>query len=280
MTFLPAVNFAYGKMYDFYRNFGEATDDVFVRIYNADHAAKFRPGQLRPFTERSMQVRKVLTDDSLSDEEYGTFLAHGDCADDQSLIVVRPSERLNELYSTFWSGDHFTFQCNSGLQLIDTHYASARDDCDHGLSYSFLNPLPLEFVLPTVGFERMIDPMLKTAAPFLHDLMRRPFVEHRSLTPVRPGSLLPPQTDIVASDSFESLWHSLPIRSMTVVGVRVGQTYDVSAYIRDNYYNVRNRVLLLKCLERDVEGEIAKGLEGYDRDNFGLYDPPDDISDM
>ena len=39
MTSLPAVNFAYGKMYCYYRDFGEITDDVFVRLYHADHTA-------------------------------------------------------------------------------------------------------------------------------------------------------------------------------------------------------------------------------------------------
>jgi hypothetical protein len=302
MASLPAVNFAYGKMFCFYREFGDVTDDVFVRLYTADYKAmkyernKGNPGEMKPFTQRSMQVRKVPANDPLSDAEYGTFLVYRASTDrvtgapqvpDKSkrLFVVTPKETKNEFYGTFWVGDHFTFQYNSGLeenkklQLHKTSYLLDDTDLTMGTAKTIPSPLPTKFVLPKAGFERMLEQDMKTAAPYLYDLMHRPFSDQRWVFVPKGGSRRRMRGG-ATPDAFEDLWYSLPIRSMTVVGIRVGRTYDVSVYIRDNACSRMNRILLLKCLERDVEAEIAKGLEGYNADNFGFYDPPDDISDM
>jgi hypothetical protein len=302
MASLPAVNFAYGKMYCFYRDFGEVTDDVFVRLYHADHTAmkyernKGMPGEMKPFTQRSMQVRKVLTDDSLSDPEYGTFLVSRAPTDrvtgvrqvpdkSQRLFVVTPKEWQNELYGTFWVGDHFTFQYNSGaredkrLQLHCTYYTPNKKDGTLGSAQTIPSHLPMKFVLPKAGFESMIDPLLKTSAPFLYDLMLRPFAKDRAVF-IPKGGGKRRQRGGATSDAFNDLWYSLPISSMAVVGVRVGRTYDVTVYVRDKAKSLLNRALMIKCSERDVEGEIAKGFADMNSDNFSFVELSDDIFDM
>lgn len=297
---MAGVNFSYGEMYNFYRRFGEVTNDVFVRWYSADYPAmKYErnnghPGEMKPFIQRSMQVRRVPTEDPLSDTEGGTFVVYRAPTDRvtgapqspdkcQRMFVVTPKECLNELYGTFWVGNHYTFLSNRGLeenkrlQLHRTFYTP--NDEDLGKADTIMSPLPLRFVLPNAGFESMLVPALARRAPYLHELMHRPFAEQRPFS-----TLNVPRVQhrymMQGGASFDSMWYSLPIRSMTVVGVRVGRTFDVSVFVRDRACNMANRILMIKCLERDVETEIAKGFSDMNRDNFGFDELPDDYYDM
>ena len=279
------MDFRFAHMYKFYRNYGDATNDAFARMYEA---VKYKgtastPGPRAPFVERSMQVRRIETGDPPKD----TFLVFRAEDNDRCkrLFVVQP--RVYEDLGIV-TADHYSFQFNKGaaederLQLHQTYYTPVPRLPTTGFRNKIDNFLPACFDIPKDVEEfkkdRLHNAAFKTDGHFLHDLMTRPMTEPR-IVPFTVGGSGGRRTRRVAT--FEDMWTDLPIKRILVIGVRNGDGFDVTIFVYPTLRQAESHSMLLRSdVERDFRADIARHYRNHTWEDFRWHpDPADDFGD-
>jgi hypothetical protein len=283
------MNFQYSQMYKFYRNFGDATNDAFAHMYEAvkyNKATETTRGPSAPFVERSMQVRRIPTEDKL-DSPTGTFLVFRAEDNDacKRLYVVQP-----QMYKDFgiFTADHYSFHFNKGvaedirLQLHKTYYTPVPDLPTTGFRNSTDNFLPACFGMPK-DVEKFKDEFLhndvfKVKGQYLYDLMTRPMTEPRVIS-FTVGGAGGRRTRRVTT--FEDMWTALPIKRILVVGVRNGDGFDVTVFVFPTLRPAESHSMFLRSdVERDFRADIARHYRTYTWEDFRWHpDPADDFGD-
>lgn len=258
-------------MYDFYRKFGEPTEDVFVHMYFAAEGA--------PYAEHTMKVRRVPTGDKL-DCETGTFIVTG--AEDydgcKRLYVIQPWLH-NE--PRILSGDHISFKYdeNASLRQRKTYYYPVPKLQTHGFMCSAENFIPAQFVMPddVDNFKEIMScDVIKAYGQFLHDLMTRQITESATVSSV-PACAKGDEWPCVPA--FDKMWHTLPIKRIMVVGVRTGDGFDVTVFVVPTLKPGKSCAMYLRSeAERDFRDDISRHYKNYRWDYFKSYpDPLDDF---
>lgn len=276
-------------MYKFYRNYGDATNDAFARMYEAvryNKATASTPGPSSPFIERSMQVRRVPTRDNL-DSPTGTFLVSRAEDNDgcKRLFVVQPKVYEEHGIRT---ADHFSFQFNKGsphdskLQLHRTQYIPSADAPTSGYKVHQENFVPACFDMPddVIKFkdDYMRNDIFKARGEFLYNLMKKPMTESRTITGAIGGA---PRSRTRSVATFEDMWTDLPIKRILVVGVRNGDGFDVTVFVYPSLRAAMSHSMFLRSdIERDFRANIARHYRTYTWEDFRDRPiPADDFGD-
>jgi hypothetical protein len=263
------MDFKFSNMYDFYRAFGEPTDDAFVHMYVAAEGA--------PYAKHAMQVRRVPTGDNL-DCETGTFIMtraedYDGC---KRLYVIQP--RLHD-EPRILSGDHLSFKYDedAGVRLRKTYYFPSTDVPTLGYMCSDSNFIPAQFVMSD-DVDKFKDIMssdtLKVHGTFLHDLMTRHITE--------PAAMSVPACaegdTAMRVPAFDKMWQTLPIKRIMVVGVRNGDGFDVTVFVFPSLKPGNSSAMYLRAeAERDFRDDIADRYKNYRWDSFKWYPDADDF---
>lgn len=265
------MDFKYSQMYDFYRTFGEPTDDAFVHMYVAAEGA--------PYAKHAMQVRRVPTGDKL-DCETGTFIVTG--AEDydgcKRLYVIQPW--LNN-EPRIVSGDHISFKYdeNAGLRQRKTYYYPVPRLQTHGFMCSAENFIPAQFVMPddVDKFKEIMScDVIKAYGQLLHDLMTRHITEP---APVSSVPTCAKRDEAPCVPAFDEMWQKLPIKRIMVVGVRTDNGFDVTAFVFPSLKPGNSSAMYMRAeTERDFRVDISKHYKDYRWDYFKWFpDPSDDF---
>lgn len=271
-----AIAFSYARFWNWWRGDEggalEATDDVIVRVCDADyHAMKYKKGAVAPFLTRNMATFRV-TDASLLAARDRLFANGLFMVMERAALsdAVRSRERENALRKKWLfavcprlhervallAGDHFSFVLGSGDEPLHLHWTEYVPYTVQGAALGMgddrrtKNPLPLDFHIPhdIAAFRAaMLVPRLRHdhhSTP-LHRLLRRPF---EAVLPSRQARLdggggpgagrrraqRHAQTRATGSPrAFDALWYELPLRRLVIVGARRGSGYDFIVTIHD-----------------------------------------------
>jgi len=284
------MDFTYNKMWNWYTNAQDtaafpATDDVVVRIYNADYSAmKYRAETMAPFTNPSVTVSRILDESILAagtTARHGLFLvsdatnteeARKRALSKKNLFFVFPSERKDGspdgTGATRLMADHFSFchdknDKNTPVHFHLTEYMPHSLIAGRGSTFHMNNYLPSVFVLPATAHafreSHILQKDFDVYSALVYAILARPTPQQpqnggttnrrrkRRARARQPGPL-----------SFESAWFALPLHKLIVMAVKnASGAYDVTLVMYDRLTGVKSERSRQSCALPGVPRDVV-----------------------